>query len=285
MEAFSHFERIINAVVWKQQPDSTLNYLCSAPNCYATCGVKHSVAGVFLLFPRQFSLCSKCNHPHLSHFHLRSKWVQVHEGQVSVDDNMRKQWEAAKNDKERTDALLATSRSALDDLRRSIDEAMDELARLAGAYACLSLSGSFSAPLEKAIRLLEQRCNGMEEKGVSLELLAKVRESLEHMRGRLDLLEKVRVGVRKVQEGIRKAKGSQVTVPKIEEAPEEVQKVDASQETVPKIEEAPAVVQKVDEKDEGVHDGLEKGEGEAQEGLWKVWETFRVRARNLKLWG
>jgi len=272
MEAFSHFERIINAVVWKQQPDSTLNYLCSAPNCYATCGVKHSVAGIFLLFPRQFSLCSKCNHPHLSHFHLRSKWVQVHEGQVSVDDNMRKQWEAAKDDKERTDALLTTSQAALDELRRSIDEAMDELARLAEAYACLSLSGSFSAPLEKAIRLLEQRCNGMEEKGVSLELLAKVRDSLEHMRGRLDLLkgrldllEKVRVGIRNAQKGVQKVKGSQETVQKIEEAPEEVQKVD--------------------EKVEEVHEGLAKGEGEAQEGLWNVWETLKGRARNLKLWG
>jgi len=160
---------------------------------------------------------------------------------VSVDDDMRRQWEAAKDEKERTDALLATTRFALEDLRHSIDAAMDELARLAEAYACLSLSGSFSAPLEKAIRLLEQRCNRMEEKGVSLELLAKVRDSLEHMKGRLDLLEKVRVGVRKVQ--------------------------------------------KVDETVGEVHEGLERFEGEAQEGLWKVWEALRVRARNLKLWG
>ena len=192
MRDFSKFEGILNALVWRQQPAQTLNYLCIASNCHSTCGVDHSVAGVFLLFPRQFSSCSKCNHPHLSHFHLYSTWEQVYGAQLSVDDNTRRQWEAAKDEKERTKALLATSKRALEDLSRIIDEAMDELARSAEEYASLSLSGSFSAPLEKAVWLLEQRCRGMEENGVGLELLTKVRSSLEHMKGRLDLLRKAK---------------------------------------------------------------------------------------------
>ena len=120
---------------------------------------------------------------------------------MSVDDNMRKQWEAAKDDKERADALCATSKSALEDLSRTIDEAMDELAQSAEEYARLALSGSFSAPLEKAIWLLEQRCKGMEEKGVGMELLTKVRTSLEHMKGRLALLRKAN---EKMREGVRR---------------------------------------------------------------------------------
>ena len=162
------------------------------PDCHSTCGVNHSVAGVFSLFPWQLSSCSKCIHPHLSHFHSYSTWEQVYEDQLSVDNDIRKQWEAAKDEKERTEALLATSKSALGDLSHTTDEAMDELARLAEEYASLSLSGSFSAPLEKAIWLLEQRCRGMEEKGVGLEQLMKVRSSLEHMKRRLDLLRKAR---------------------------------------------------------------------------------------------
>src|SRR5258706_3176538 len=205
MDGLSKFERIINAPVWKQQPASTLNYLCITPDCHSTCGVKHSFAGVFLLWPRQFSSCSQCSHPHLSHFHLRSTWEQVLEAQLSVDDDMRKRWEEAKDENERTEALLATSKSAVEDLSRIIDDAMDDLAGLAEEYASLSLSGSFSAPLEKAIWLLEQRCKGMEEKGVGLELLARVRGSLDAMKGRLDLLtrakEKVREGVRRVDGG------------------------------------------------------------------------------------
>ena len=192
MNGFSNSKRIVNSPVWRQQPAPTLNYLCIAPNCHSTCGVNHSVAGVFLLFPKQFSSCSKCNHPLLSHHHLYSTWEQVSEAQVSVDDNMKKQREAAKHKKERTEALLATSKSALEDLSHIMDEAMDELAQLAEEYASLSLTGSFSVPLEKAVLLLELRCRELEVKGVGLEQLTKVRTSLEHMKGRLDLLRKAK---------------------------------------------------------------------------------------------
>ena len=201
MDAFSHFESIISALVWKQQPSRTRNYLCTTPNCHSICGVQHSIAGVFLLFPWQFALCSKCNHPHSSHFHLWSTWEQVHETQLSVDDNMKRQWEATRDEKERTDALLATSNSALEDLGRIIDEAMDELARLTEEYARLTLSGDFSAAPEKAILLMELRCKGMEEKGVGLKLLTTVRTSLEHMKVRLDLLRKAKEKARERIEG------------------------------------------------------------------------------------
>ena len=207
MDGFSNFKRIVNALVWKQQPAQTLNYLCIAPDCHSTCGVKQSVTGAFLLFPRQFLSCSKCNHPHLSHFHLYSTWEQVCDAQLSVDDNVKKQWEDAKDEKERTEALLATSKGALGDLSHLMDDGIDELVLLAIEYASLSLSGGFSAPLEKAIWLLEQRCRGMEEKGIGLELLTKVRSSLEHMKGRLDLLRKAqKEGVRRIDSRVRKVK-------------------------------------------------------------------------------
>ena len=115
MDSFSNFKGIVNALVWKQQPAPALNYLCIAPNCHSNCGVKHSVIDAYLLFPKQTSLCSKCKHPHLSHSHLHSTWERVYEDQVSVDDNMRKQWEAAKEEKKRIETLLrAMSKSALE---------------------------------------------------------------------------------------------------------------------------------------------------------------------------
>ena len=135
------------------------------PNCHSTCDVKLSVAGIFLLFPKQFSLCSKCNHPHLSHFHLHSTWEQVYDAQLSVDDSMKKQWEAAKDEKERTEALLAMSKIALGDLNHIVDEAVVSLVRLAEEYVSLSLSGSFSVPLEKAIWLLETAVQGNRGEG------------------------------------------------------------------------------------------------------------------------
>jgi anti-sigma-K factor RskA len=84
--------------------------------------------------------------PPLVPFSLASKWVQVEETQVLVDDNMRRKWEVEKDEKEKIEALVATSKSALGDLSRIIDGSMVELARSAEEYARLSLSGSFSAP-------------------------------------------------------------------------------------------------------------------------------------------
>jgi hypothetical protein len=103
---------------------------------------------------------------------------------MSADNDMRKRWKAAKDEKEKAEVLFATSKNALGDLCRSIDEAVYELARLPEEYARLSLSRGFSAPLDKATRLLEQRCKRMEEEMVSLEQLAQFRSRLKQMKGR-----------------------------------------------------------------------------------------------------
>ena len=219
MDGFSNFEKIMNTLVWEQQPHSTRNYLCSTPNCYSTCGMEHSIGRVISLFPRQLASCSECKHPHLFHYHLYSEWVQVQKTQVSVDDNIKTKWEAAKDEKEKAEALVSTCRGALEDLSRSMDEAMEESVRLAAEYAHLSLSGSFSAHLEKAILLMEQRCKTMDEKGVGVEQLAKMRCSVKEMKERLDLIryasrtwkvkEAMQEGVqmvRWVQEGVLRVK-------------------------------------------------------------------------------
>ena len=46
--------------------------------------------------------------PYLFHFHLRSEWVQGRQDRVSVDSNMKRRWEAAKDDKEKTGAPAET---------------------------------------------------------------------------------------------------------------------------------------------------------------------------------
>ena len=185
---------------------------------------------------------------------------------MSVDDDMRKQWEAAKDEKARTEALLVTSKSALEDLSRIIDEAMEELARLAEEYASLSLSGSFSAPLEKAISLLEQRCKGMEEKGVGLEVLTKVRTSLDNMKGRLDLLRQAK---EKVRERVRKIEGRALgKVRKVEEK---------MQGGVRKVEEK--VQDGVRRGEEKVNKTIRTIEGGLQEEVLIFWGSLKERVK------
>ena len=188
----------------------------------------------------------------------------MQEAQVAIDTNMKRKWEAAKSEQEKTDALAETSKRALDDLGRIINDAMDDLAQLADEYAHLSLSGSFSAPLEKAICLLEQQCKGLEEKGVGPEQLKKVRSSLDEMTRKLDLLRKAQEKVavtkakKKVWEGVRK-----VPIP-------------AQQEGVARVNS----VQEGGLKGKEVHGGLLKVTGAIQERQVKeVMERARERTR------
>ena len=115
-----------------------------------------------------------------------------------------------------TGVLDETSKRALEDLGRIINDAMDDLAQSANEYAHLSLSGSFSAPLEKAISLLERQCNELEEKGVGPEQLEKVRRSLEEMKERFDLLRKAQEKVA-VAKGVRMVAGGRSEVNAVQE--------------------------------------------------------------------
>ena len=166
--------------VWKPQHATGLNYLCLEPNCYSTC----SSFLLFTPFRRLFrSRCRKCGHPHRSHSHTRHQWVKE-----VVDEDRRKMWEAAKIEKENTEALIASGETVLGDLSRTKDQAMEHLARLAEDYIGRSLSGRLSAHVETTIWFLEERCTDMAKKGASEAQLGKMQDSLSLMRRKLVLL-------------------------------------------------------------------------------------------------
>jgi hypothetical protein len=129
----------------------------------------------------------------------------VEETQALIEDNIQKRWEAAKGEKETIAALIATNERALDDLAHIARDAMDELAGLAADYAGLSLAESFSATLEKLIRLLKMRYKAIKKKGVGLEHLEEMRYSMEERlnvlrdasEGNSNLLREIRVVARR----------------------------------------------------------------------------------------
>jgi hypothetical protein len=136
--------------------------------------------------------CKRCNHPFQDHHHFRVKWVQISD---KSDPAMKEKWQNAKDDKEKNKVLRTSSQQALNRCSQRIDDAMRELAQSAEEYSRLSLLGSFSAQVEKAVRLLKLRYKGMEEKvvikeenGVIKEQLRKVKESLDLMEKNLELL-------------------------------------------------------------------------------------------------
>jgi len=194
MDAFSKFQMTVEHPVWKQNPTTDHNTLCNQTNCYSTC--HEDCALDFTLDPTGLKgcvamygeKCRMCGHALQDHQHYRVKWVEALDEQVVVNPDMKKQWENARGDKEKNEVPLASYKEALNGCNRRIDDATQGLARLAEDYSYLSLSGSFSAQVEKAVRLLQQSYKGMESKGVDEEQLQKMREALDVMKKKLSVL-------------------------------------------------------------------------------------------------
>jgi len=184
MDACSHFEQTVNTPVWTQQPTRSRRYICDVHACQSNC---HD-SRLFTRIRRLLRLrCAVCNHPHRSHSRTRLKWVKSINTGTSVDEDMKKRWEAAKDQKKNTETLIATHKSALGDLSRATGSTMDELSRLVEGYDGFALSRSFSAHMEKTIKFMEQRHTDREE-GASQDRLENTRCGLEQMKKKLDLL-------------------------------------------------------------------------------------------------
>ena len=128
--------------------------------------------------------CKRCNHRFQDHHHFDVKWVQISD---NSDLAINERWQTARDD-EKNEVLRTISRQALDGCNQRIDDATQHLAQLAEEYSRLSLSGSFSAQVEKAVKLLKLRYEAMEQNGVSGDHLRKVKESLDLMEKKLELL-------------------------------------------------------------------------------------------------
>jgi len=185
MDAYSN--KPLDTPVRKQQRVPNVTYLCNVTDCHSNCQTSRLFTPILRVLRLR---CAKCNHSHHSHFHTRHVWVKTNDTQTSVDEDVKKEWEATKAEKEDTELLIAMHESELGDLTHAMGKAVDDLAGLAEDYAAISLSGPFSAHVEEAIRLLEQRCEDIEQKGISKERLRTVEDSLDLMKRKLELVTK-----------------------------------------------------------------------------------------------
>ena len=114
--------------------------------------------------------------------------VQRVDRQVFVDYDMKKRWEAGKDEKEKTAALITVKKMMLHDLNQVIGRAINDLVQLMEQYACVSLTGCFSMQVGNAVGFLEQKCRAMEQNGNGQDKLEVVKENLDHMKRKLELL-------------------------------------------------------------------------------------------------
>ncbi|KAJ7226853.1 hypothetical protein GGX14DRAFT_530807 [Mycena pura] len=196
IDAYSKYQRTVNLKPWKRVDSETHNTLCSESGCYSNC--HEECALDFTLDPVGIKMCwvidddtetcSVCNHSFSKHSHYRALWKQVPESQITIDEDMKQTWEQAKGEQEQNELILAQMQQTLNELSKSVDDSTETLARLAVDYANLSLSGSFSAQINKAINLLRQDFKSMQQKGVDQESLRKMKDSIDTMEKKLEVL-------------------------------------------------------------------------------------------------
>lgn len=107
-----------------------------------------------------------------------------------------------RTDRERNEVTLKFSQKVLDDLTKGVDESTTKLAELVSDYDGLAPSGSFSAQVEKAITLVEQKVKSIQESGVDKAQLDKLEASLAEMRKKLDVLREASTKAKKEATGV-----------------------------------------------------------------------------------
>lgn len=202
MNVISNLENTITTAVWKLQHSSTNNMICGQTNCYSNCEIDYKFDVPLDMKGRFKGSCNKCKHSLWDHHRCHSTWGQVADTQVLIDQDVKRKWAAAKDGKAKMAVLNAFRERVLRHLNQIINGATSDLARHVERYTLLSLSGNFSAQVHSVVRLLEQNYMTLETKGVDSDQLQKVKESLEHMKRKLELLNDAKEKARKDRVGI-----------------------------------------------------------------------------------
>ena len=190
MNIISNLENTITTAVWTLQHSSATNMICGQTNCYSNCEIDYKSNVPLDLKDHFEGLCNRCKHSLWDHHRCHSTWTQVTDTQVLIDQNVKRKWAAAKDGKGKMAVLDAVRERVLRGLDQIIDGATSDLARLVERYTLLALSGIFLAQVASVVRLLEQKYIALYMKGVGPDQLQKVKESLEHMKRKLEILTK-----------------------------------------------------------------------------------------------
>ena len=85
---------------------------------------------------------------------------------VLIDQDVKKKWETAKDEKGKMAVLVTFSEKVLQEFDHVINGSIGDLAQLVERYSYSTLSGGFLAQLDKTVKLLEQHHTALKGKCV-----------------------------------------------------------------------------------------------------------------------
>ena len=120
----------------------------------------------------------------MHHDHGKVAWYEKLEKKNCIDD-------------EKTTVSIAEVQKTIKIYNKEIEQAIEEIGRLAEQYSKLALSGSFSGQVEKSVKLFETQLEGIRNKS-GPESVKRTEESLNRLKQKLCLLQDAAEAARKV---------------------------------------------------------------------------------------
>ena len=202
VEGTKNFKSEIIKKTWvlKDQPDHST--LCGEPQCYSNC---HSFCTLaFSVDPKGLRECAafwldgegvrdycqrtKCGHHMDKHRHYNSTWFPLKEKEIYTDEAAKKRHEEATELLKNNEVSIADVRKIIENTGKEMEEATQEIGRLAAKYSELALSGSFSGQVKKSVKLLDTHLDCIRNKS-DPESIKQIEASLEQLKNKLRVLE------------------------------------------------------------------------------------------------
>jgi len=188
------FEIVITKKIWVRSPTEYHNTLCRMAGCHSNCHERCYLD--FSLDPDTFlgcmaindddKQCEQCGHSYLDHRHDNAMWKEEEGTEIVVEE---KQLEAMSGDGRQKEMKAKLERAIArldDDLKKSLDE----VAIHSAAYSELALTGSFTALIQRTVRLLETTAEALRNNNSDMDSIRAAEKSLEIVKAKLELVTK-----------------------------------------------------------------------------------------------
>ena len=131
--------------------------------------------------------CKECGHSYLDHRHYNSVWKQEEREEIVVEERRFEAKNGEAGQKEMKAELERAIASLDDDLNKSLDQVSFHTA----AYSKLSLTGSFTALIQRTVRLLEMTAEAMRNNNSDKDSIKVVEKNLAVVKAKFELVTKV----------------------------------------------------------------------------------------------
>ncbi|CCM02307.1 uncharacterized protein FIBRA_04397 [Fibroporia radiculosa] len=180
------------------------NTLCSAPMCYHNCHENCDCSTGFSLDPTSTRQCSafrwesqycvKCGHSYMEHRLYNVKWVSREDEQVTVDEDAKKKYEAATEEKEKQEREIMQLNKCITDSNAALANAIANVGQLIKQYANLDLdrSANFVGQMKQSVALLELVLEIMRYNRADTDTVTYAERMLRLLREQIGLIEKAK---------------------------------------------------------------------------------------------